>query len=144
MLEITTEFKGLEQALKAIALLSSDVWITNTLRTNKAAFSQLEREHYQLVGKTTRYSSPKRAGDDGWGVDTGALFRDLTNNIQVDGASLRIGSDIVYGAALEELLGRKKAQGQAQESSLLPSEDELYALLEPLIVAGVDAIWNGN
>ena len=140
MLDITTETKGLEQTLSAIALLASPEWITNTLKANKQQFSQLERDHYNTVSKTT--STTKRTGE--FGIDTGALYRDLTENILIEDASLSIGSGLPYAAIVDELLGRKQAIGQAQESSLLPSDDEFYALIEPLLLDEVESIWSAN
>lgn len=146
MLNITTETKGLDDVLSEIALLASPDWVTNTLKANKQAFSDLEREHYELVGRTTQYANPdsKRARENAghWGVDTGALYQDLTNNILIDGDSISIGSDLVYGGYLESLLAYKQSIGQAQETSLLPSDDEFYALLEPFLLDGAEAIWN--
>lgn len=139
-LDITTEIKGLEQVVSAIALLSSPEWITSTLKANKQAFSDLEREHYNTVTSTT--ITTKRTGV--FGVDTGALYRDLTENIIIDNASFSVGSGLSYATIVEELLGRKRSQGQAQESSLLPSEEEFFALLEPLILSEAESIWNAN
>ncbi|MBW4469302.1 MAG: hypothetical protein KME45_03460 [Stenomitos rutilans HA7619-LM2] len=142
--DITTEVIGLEQTLSAIALLVSPEWLTNTLKANKQVFSDLERQHYNKVSATTRYANPKRAGEGNWGIDTEALFRELTENIIVEDASLSIGSDLPYAAIVDELLGHKQAIGQAQESSLLPSDDEFYALLEPLLLGEAEAIWSGK
>jgi hypothetical protein len=110
----TTDFDRLVNAIASvrtasILLIYRDYYqyLRPVLRARYDRISA-ETEYSQAwMGTTQKVSGRVRGEDALWGVDSGALYSDLTNNVKINQAGLEVFSDLPYAERILDLMATK-------------------------------------
>jgi hypothetical protein len=80
------------------------------------------------IGTRQTVSGKIRGKDAQFGIDSGALFKQLTQNVKIDDRGIFIYSDLAYSAKVMELFARKGPF--APDSPLFVNDDDLSFMSE--------------
>lgn len=114
---VTVDYKDYDRLSKAVAAVRAS-GILLIYRDYYRYFRPVLKARYDRVSQETPYSpgwigtkqtvSGRVRGKDAlWGIDSGALYRDLTDQVKITNAGIEVYSDLPYAERIMDLMAKK-------------------------------------
>lgn len=144
------QFNGLDETITALSAIENYQWGNTFKRFYSERFQPITVSRYSYTMAQTPYAPSSlgtrkrvtgairgQAGDPGYSYDSGALYSQITGNVQFMDDGMVIWSDLIYGGYQEALW---QAKGPFDEGVLFANDTDLMMAGE-MMLGDMEKVW---